>query len=139
MSALPTLVARNGQKGVWYIDVEEFSERIPVLHYELLGPGGRPWPHQFLRGDRYNQKCNSRSPEKAGQAARLKQLGLVVMTRDFWSEPPGTDYPGVIRMRMPDDGYAGLFRCINPLFLHGHLTFRLGEQLCHLLKPSAFA
>jgi hypothetical protein len=133
--ALPTYVARNGQKGVWYIDVEEFSPYIPVLHHELLGPGGRPWPHQFLRGDRYDQKCNSRSPEKAGQAARLKQIGLVVMTRDFWSDPPGVDRPDTIRMRIQGDGYVGLFRCINPLFRGGHLTFTLGVQLCHLLRP----
>jgi hypothetical protein len=135
--SLPTYAARNGQKGVWYVDVEEFSARIPVLHYVLLGPDG-PWPHQFLRGAQYDQLCNSRSYEKDGQARRLSQIGLVVMTRDFWTDPPGVDRPGTIRMRMPDDGYVGLFRCLNPRFAGGHLTFRLGEQFCHLLKPSAF-
>jgi hypothetical protein len=137
---LPTYCARNGQQGQprWYVDVEEFSERIPVLHHTLLGPGGQPWPHQFLRGDRYDQKCNSRSTEKADQAHRLAQIGLVVMTRDFWSDPPGVDRPTTIRIRIQGDGYVGLFRCIDPRFSGGHLTFQLGAQLCHLVRPSDY-
>jgi hypothetical protein len=138
MPTLPTYCARNGQKGVWYVDVDEFSEWVPVLHHTLLGPGGKPWPNQFLKADRYDQPCTPRShPEKAGQARRLEQIGLVVMTRDFWENPPGTVGQS-IRMRMQDDGYVGLFRCTDPRFVGGHLTFRLGEQLCHLLRPGDF-
>jgi hypothetical protein len=135
MTALPTCLAENGRRGVWYVDVHAFAMHIPVLHALLIGPGGAPWPNQFLKGDRYDQPCNSRSPEKAGQAKRLRQLGMVVLTNDFWSDPPGIDRPDTIRIRIQHGGYVGLFVCHAALFRGGHLTFRRGAQLCHLLRP----
>jgi hypothetical protein len=135
---LPTYAARNGQKGVWYIDVDEYAKQIAVLHHTLIGPGNVPWAHQFLIGNKYDQHCHvSHSWEKAAQAKRINQLKLVVLTRDFWSSAPVPNSGGM-HIRMPDNGYVGVFEAFDATFARGHLKFTVGAQLCHLLKPSAF-
>ena len=137
---LPTLIV-HGQKGLWYADVDGYAVHIPVLHYELIGPGGLPWPTtmQFLKGDVYDQPCNANNwVEKASQAKRANQLKCVVMTRDFWSHPPGTRGKGVLRERLKSDGYVGLFQISNAHFHTrdgGHLCFVLGVQKAHLMRP----
>jgi hypothetical protein len=132
---ISTYIARNGQHGVWYIDVDELSKHIPVLHHTLIGPDEVVWPHQFFRGDHYDQDChNELSMEKAAQAKRINQIRLVVLTRDFWSKPPVKNSGG-IHKRI---SYVGVFRASHAFYGNGHLIFQVGEQLCHLLKPSDF-
>ena len=135
-----TFIARNGQKGGWYIDVDEYAPRIPVLHYELIGPGGLPWPQtmQFLKGNAYDQPCPGPNwREKEAQIKRINELhGLVCMTRDYWSHPPGSSDASAIRIRMQDrDGYVGLFWASNARFERKHQRFILGKQECLLRRP----
>jgi|HubBroStandDraft_3_1064219.scaffolds.fasta_scaffold00133_12 hypothetical protein len=133
--SLPTYTVRNAQHGIWYVDVEQFSPRIPVLHHMLLGPGSIPWPPamQFLNGDLYDQPCFSNWIEKKAQIARMIHLkGLVVMTIDLWERPPAT--PGVSGRYRID--YVGVFRASGMRFdSDHHQRFKLDKQLCHLRKP----
>jgi hypothetical protein len=137
MPELPVYAARNGQHGSWYIDVDEYHNYIPVLHYILVGPGSKPWPQnkQFLHGNLYDQTCSKDAPEKAAQAERMRHLGKVVMTIDFWEEEWPKMRPNSIRMRI---SYVGVFNAHDAAYRDRHLRFRLGAQLCWLLRPSDF-
>ena len=91
----PTLIAYGGRPGRWYIDNPEYGPNIPVLHYRLYDLGGRPWPHQFLIGDAYDQLCGSNWEIKQQQIERMIELsGLVCMSYDTWERPPFTPGEG---------------------------------------------
>jgi hypothetical protein len=137
---MPTLIARGGRPGRWYIDVDEYGSKIPVFHYCIYDLGGHPWPHQFLNGVVYDQKCGSNWESKREQIARAIALnGLVCMSYDTWERPPGTPGEGG-RHRGGAGGprYEGLWIATDILFdTNGerHQRFRLTDKLCDLRTP----
>lgn len=83
---MTVLIARGGRIGRWYIDVDEYTDEIPVFHHTLIAPDGQPYPpdFQFLNGFVYDQPCFHGTQRKLNQINRAKQLkGFVEGYPDF--------------------------------------------------------
>ena len=119
MMILPTLIVRDARRGKWTVSVAGYGRDIPVCH------------QMFLTGDSYDQPCPGANwPKKEAQAEEIARRGVVCISTDYWSAPPGT--PGPVERHRTR--YVGLFRAFNARFEDRHLRFVLGERLCNLRR-----